>query len=50
MTRRDVVLALPNSNILCENIEGGTPRTPPARWPAVTEFKDGSPTDINVAT
>jgi hypothetical protein len=49
LTRRDVASQLPNSNEECEYLQGGTPRTPPARGPAVTEFKEGSPTDPNVA-
>jgi hypothetical protein len=46
MTRRDVASDLPNSKEECESHHGGTPRTPPARGPAVAEFKDGSPSDL----
>jgi hypothetical protein len=47
MTRRDVAdvaSVLPNSDEECKPPLGGTPRTKPARGPAVTEFKNGSPT------
>jgi hypothetical protein len=46
MTRRDVASDLPNSNEECEYFHGGTPRTPTTRGPAVAEFKDGSPTEL----
>jgi hypothetical protein len=46
MTRSYVASELPNSNEVCEQPQGGTPRKPPARWPAVTEFKKGPPTHL----
>jgi hypothetical protein len=45
MTRRDVVSELPHSNDECDQSQGGTPRTPKARGPAVADFIDGSPTE-----
>jgi hypothetical protein len=35
MTTRDVASEIPNLNEGCEPTQGGTPRTPPARGPAV---------------
>jgi hypothetical protein len=49
MTRRYVASEVPNSNEKCENLQGGTPCTLPARGPAFAEFKCGSPTEHNVA-
>jgi hypothetical protein len=46
MTRRDGASELPNLNECFEQTQGGQPRTPQARGPAVTEFKKGSPTDL----
>jgi hypothetical protein len=46
MTGRDVSSELPISNEKCEQPQGGTPRTLPARGPAVAEFKYESPTEI----
>jgi hypothetical protein len=45
MTRRDGASEHPHSNEECKNTLCGTPRKPPARGPAVAEFKDGSPTE-----
>jgi hypothetical protein len=39
MTRRDGASELPNLNEWFEQPQGGQPRTPQARGPAVTEFK-----------
>jgi hypothetical protein len=39
MTERDVAPEHPNLNEGCETPQGGTPRTPPARGPAVAESK-----------
>jgi hypothetical protein len=46
MTRRDVASELPLSNEGYEPPQGGTPRTPTARGPAVADFRDGYPTEI----
>jgi hypothetical protein len=46
MTRLDVASELPHSNEGCDQSQGGTPRTPTARGPAVADFKDGSPTEV----
>jgi hypothetical protein len=35
-----------NSNEECEQPQGCTPRKPPARGPAVAEFKDRSPSEL----
>jgi hypothetical protein len=45
-TRRDLTSVLPNLNEGCETPQAGTPRTPQARGPAVAEFKNGTPTEI----
>jgi hypothetical protein len=39
MTESDVAPEHPNLNEECDPPQGGTLRTPPARGPAVTEFK-----------
>jgi hypothetical protein len=39
MTRRDGASEHPNLNEWCDYPQGGTPRTPPARGPAVAESK-----------
>jgi hypothetical protein len=49
MTTRDWESELLKSNEGFDPPQGGTPRTPPARRPAVTEFKDGFPNELNVA-
>jgi hypothetical protein len=49
MTRSEVASEVSNSKEKCEPLQGGTPRTLPARGPAVAEFKFGSPTELNVA-
>jgi hypothetical protein len=46
MTRRDVASEHQILNELCEHSPGCTPRTPPARRPEVSEFKDGSPSEL----
>jgi hypothetical protein len=46
MTERDVESEIPNLNEGCELPQGGTPRTPPPREPAVANFKDGSPSEL----
>jgi hypothetical protein len=46
MKRRDGASELPHSNDGCHPPQGGTPVSPPARRPAVAEFKDGSPFEI----
>jgi hypothetical protein len=46
MTERDVASEHPNLNEGSEPLQGGTPRTPPARRPAVLEFKNGSPSKL----
>jgi hypothetical protein len=46
MTTRDGAPELPHLNKWCENPQGGQPRTRQARGPAVAEFKDGSPTEL----
>jgi hypothetical protein len=44
MTRHDGASELPHSNEGCDPLEGGTPRTPTARGPAVSQFRNGYPT------
>jgi hypothetical protein len=44
MTRRDVAPEHPDVNELCEHRQGGTPRTPLARGPAVAD----SMTDLHL--
>jgi hypothetical protein len=44
MTRRDGASELPLSNEVCDQSQGGTPRTTQARMPAVALFKYGFPT------
>jgi hypothetical protein len=39
MTKPDVTSYVPYSNEECEPLQGCTPRTPPARGPAVVDFK-----------
>jgi hypothetical protein len=46
MTWREVASELPHSNDGGDHSQGGTPRTPTARGPAVANFKDGSPTEL----
>jgi hypothetical protein len=46
MTRREVASELPHSKEGCDPPHCGTPLTPPARRPAVAEFKDGSPSEL----
>jgi hypothetical protein len=46
MTRRDGASEFPHSNEGCKPSQCGTPRTKPARGPAVAEYKYGSPTDV----
>jgi hypothetical protein len=46
MTRREGASEHPQSNNGCEPPQGGSPRTPTARGPAVTEFKNGSPSEL----
>jgi hypothetical protein len=46
MTRGDGASELPHSKESCDHSQGGTPRTPTARGPAVADFKDGSPTEL----
>jgi hypothetical protein len=45
MTRRDGASELPHSNEGCDQSQGGTPRTPKARGPAIADFIEGSPTE-----
>jgi hypothetical protein len=47
MTWRDGASEFPHSNEGCKLTQCGKPRTPPARGPAFTEFKYGSPTHIH---
>jgi hypothetical protein len=47
MTRREVASEFPHSNEGCDPPQGGTLLTPPARGPAVSAFKDGSPTEMS---
>jgi hypothetical protein len=47
MSWRDGVSELPNSNELYDPLQGGTPCTPMYRGPAVAEFRDGYPSEIN---
>jgi hypothetical protein len=42
MTGRDGASELPLSNEVCDHSQGGTPRTPTARGPAIADFTDGS--------
>jgi hypothetical protein len=44
MTGRDGASELPHSNEVFDQSQGGTARTPTSRGPAVSDFKDGSPT------
>jgi hypothetical protein len=44
MNRRDRASSLSQSNEGCDQSQGGMPRTPTARGPAVAEFDDVSPT------
>jgi hypothetical protein len=46
MTRRDGASELPHSIEGCVQSQVGTPRTPTSRGPAVADFKDGSPNEI----
>jgi hypothetical protein len=46
MTRRDGASELPQSNEGCDQSQGGKPRTPTAGLPAVADFKDVSPTEL----
>jgi hypothetical protein len=46
MTRRDGASELLHSNDGCDHIQGSTPRTPTDRGPAVAEFRDGYPTEL----
>jgi hypothetical protein len=46
MTRRDGASELPLSNEWCKPTQCGTSRTPPAKGPAVAEFKYGSPSEL----
>jgi hypothetical protein len=46
MTRRDVASDQPLSNEGCDTNQGGTPRTPTDRGPAVAHFRDGYPTEL----
>jgi hypothetical protein len=43
-TRRDGASELPHSNEVCDQSQGGTPRTPKSRGPTVADFKDSFPT------
>jgi hypothetical protein len=46
MTRRDGASGFLHSNEGCKTTQCVTPRTPPARGPAVAEFKYVSPTEL----
>jgi hypothetical protein len=46
LTRRNGASEFPNLNEWFEQPQGGQPRTPQARGPAVSEFKKGSPTEL----
>jgi hypothetical protein len=46
MTRCDGASWPPYLNEGCEKTQGGTPRTPKARGPAVAEYKYGNPSEL----
>jgi hypothetical protein len=46
MKRRERASEIPQSNEGCDHSQGGTTRTPKARGPAVADFKDDSPTEL----
>jgi hypothetical protein len=46
VTGRDGACELPNLNECFEQPQGGLPRTPQPKGPAVAEFKKGSPKEL----
>jgi hypothetical protein len=47
MTRLELASEVPHSNEGCDPPQGCTPRTTTARGPAVSEFIDVYPTELN---